>query len=497
MTLTERQRRILRWLGYPLLALVVFTFTLQLTFPYDRVKDKLIEVLSQRYEVQIASAGPTFLPGGMELESMILKSRPTRPGEEPTPILIDRLTVDVGLLSLLLGRVSVDLVAEIGEGSIEGDITASSGELAIEFSTEDLELGAIPGLRDAIGLPMKGGLDAELEVTLPEQRWDQAEGSFTLSCPSCVIGDGKAKIKPKAQGRRTSFFAGEGLTVPALDLGELEGKITFEKGRGTIEKLGAKSKDGDLAIHGTIELGNPFSESRFGQTCMKFRLSDALKQREAQFGNVPNLMGAPLDAEGFSNIIMMGKLAEMRMIAATSCAEGGQAERLDLRAMGGASGGGAGMGRGRPTLPTGEGAEGMEGAPGAPGMEGAPGAPGRPTIPGTDIPTSGGTEDFGRQAGREGEPGAPMPEGEAVRGRRPMPADMQPADNGRPPGEPETEGVVMDRAEMERAAAEARAQRAAEMARREEERRAEEAERNEEGDEGQGQRNGEQQENEE
>ena len=47
MTLGERQRRVLRWLGYPLLVLVVFAFTLQLTFPYERVKDKLEGLLSR------------------------------------------------------------------------------------------------------------------------------------------------------------------------------------------------------------------------------------------------------------------------------------------------------------------------------------------------------------------------------------------------------------------------------------------------------------------
>jgi type II secretion system protein N len=159
----------------------------------------------------------------MVLESILLKSKPTRPDEQPTAIAIDRLRVKVGLLALLIGRVNVGLVAEIGEGEIVGDIAVSPTELAVEVGTEDLELENIPGLRDALGLPMQGGLDAELDVTLPEQRWDLAEGSVTLSCPGCVVGDGKAKIKPKQpSGRgRTSFFAAEGLTVPALSLGDL------------------------------------------------------------------------------------------------------------------------------------------------------------------------------------------------------------------------------------------------------------------------------------
>jgi type II secretion system protein N len=495
MTLSERQRRILRWLGYPLLALIVFSFTLQLTFPYDRVKDKLIELASERYDVQIASASPTFLPGGMVLESILLKSRPTRPDEQPTAIAIDRLSVDVGLLALLIGRVNVDLVAEIGEGEIVGDISVSPTELAVEVGTEDLELENIPGLRDALGLPMKGGLDAELDVTLPEQRWDLAEGSFTMSCPGCVVGDGKAKIKPKQPsargGRGASFFAAEGLTVPTLNLGELEGKISIISGKGVIDQFGAKSPDGDLAIHGTVTFGRTFSESQFGQACMKFRLSDALKQREAEFGNVPALMGAPLDSEGYSNVIMSGKLAEMRWIAATSCEEGGQAERLDLRAMG--QGGSPSAGRGRPRLPTAE-AE-----------------PTTPVIPGTDIPAGAG-ETRPTAMGEGGEPGEtgtmpepteamPEPGGDGTRrmGRGRMGAgEVRPADTGQPNGDTPMPGErpMDENIDVERREAEERAEREADEARREADRRAEEAEQPD-GDEGEDQANNERQGNEE
>lgn len=329
MTLTHKQKRILRGVGYPLLALVVFSFTLQLSFPYERLKDRLVEVASERYDVQIASIEPTFLPGGVILENILLKTRPTRPDEEPTALLVERLRVDLGLLALLRSRADVDIEAHIGEGSIEGNLVLASNEIEAHFATDGLTLDGIPGLRAAVGLPMQGGLDAELDVILPEQRWDLAEGSFTLSCPECVIGDGKSKIKPRRRSaRRRSLFAGEGLTVPALNLGDLHGKVVFRDGRGIIEELGAQSVDGDLALHGSIELGRRFSDARFAQACMKFRLSDGLKQREPEFGNVPSLMGAPPESDGYSNVRMTGKLSEMRWIAARTCEEDGSAESL-------------------------------------------------------------------------------------------------------------------------------------------------------------------------
>jgi type II secretion system protein N len=463
MTLTDRHKRVLRWLGYVFLALFVFSFTLQLTFPYERVKDKLIEVLSEKYEVQIASVEPTFLPGGMVLESILLKSRPTQPEEEPTVILLDRLRVDVGLFALLIGRASIDLVADMGDGSVDGNVTVSRSDLSVEFSTEDLPLESIPGLREALGLPMVGGLDAEIELSLPEQRWDLAEGTFTLSCPGCVIGDGKTKMKAKPRpGRRTSFFASEGLTVPALNLGDLTGKIVIGDGRGVIETFGAKSEDGDLAIHGSVELAAQLTESKFTQACTKFRLSDALKQRDPAFGNVPNVMGAPIDAEGYSNLTMTGKLGEFRWLAAKNCEPDGSAERLDPRG-GSRPEVGSMSGRGRPRLPGAEGAG--EGAGEVP--------PGIPGIPGTEGMATGANGEM--QPGVTPEQGANLPTPEGAGG---VVSDGISRDDVHPPPEqPQPAGDI--RGDVENPTVEERAERAAEEARREAERRAEEDERNE------------------
>lgn len=485
MTLTDKHKRVLRWLGYVLLALFVFSFTLQLTFPYERVKDKLVEVLSEKYEVQIASVEPTFLPGGMILESILLKSRPTQPDEEPTLILLDRLRVDVGLFALLLGRASIDLVADMGDGSVDGNVTVSRSDLAVEFSTEDLPLESIPGLREALGLPMVGGLDAEIELSLPERRWDLAEGTFSLACPGCVIGDGKTKMKAKARpGRRASFFASEGLTVPALNLGDLTGKIVVGDGRAVIETFAAKSDDGDLAIHGSIELAAQLAESKFTQACTKFRLSDALKQRDPAFGNVPNVMGAPIDAEGFSNLTMTGKLGEFRWLAAKNCEPDGSAERLDQQRGGTRPEVGSVSGRGRPKLPGAEGAAAGEVPPGIPGI---PGTEGMVAGPG-GMPA--GTEGSPTGANGEVQPWvtpaqANMPAGSAVVG------DGIVRDDVHQPEQPQPAGDI--RGDVENPAVEERAERAAEEARREAEQRAEEDERNEprDGEDGEGEDRGE------
>ena len=48
INLGPRTRKIVRYTGFTLLALVVFVIALQLSFPYDRVKDKLIEASADK-----------------------------------------------------------------------------------------------------------------------------------------------------------------------------------------------------------------------------------------------------------------------------------------------------------------------------------------------------------------------------------------------------------------------------------------------------------------
>jgi hypothetical protein len=73
--------------------------------------------------------------------------------------------------------------------------------------------------------------------------------------------------------------------VPRLSLGDASGEIEIKKGIGTIKKLSAKSKDGELAVEGRIEFRDPFKQSRL-PGCMRFKLSEALKEREPDFGNI-------------------------------------------------------------------------------------------------------------------------------------------------------------------------------------------------------------------
>src|SRR5690606_30980855 len=114
----RRARAVLRYLGFAVLGLVTFVIALQLTFPYDRVKAKIIEGLSSKYDVTIGSVSRSIVPGRMFFKAVTLRTRPAKADDLATTFFIERLEVDLGLLALIGGTASVDLDAKIGPGNI-------------------------------------------------------------------------------------------------------------------------------------------------------------------------------------------------------------------------------------------------------------------------------------------------------------------------------------------------------------------------------------------
>lgn len=336
MSLTDRQRKILKVVGLVALALMVFFFALARTFPYDRLKDRLIAALSTKYDVTIGEIRPGLFPGDVVIESFQLQTRPTKADEKPTTIFFDEVEVDIGLLALLRRHYDVDIVAKVTGGQLEADVLLTKSALKASVHTEMLPLQGIPGISEAVGLPMAGKLNADFNLELPmvrkgkraQPKWTQASGHLMLTCASCTIGDGKAQLKmrrPQSSSRRhrrrRMLFAGKGLTVPRLRLGRALVEVDIDQGVGKIKTFSAKSADGRLSIDGELRFAEPFKRSTL-PGCMHFKLSDELKKREPKFGNIEFLLPerARQDDGSFA-IPTKGRLTMLRWDIKKRCGE--------------------------------------------------------------------------------------------------------------------------------------------------------------------------------
>jgi type II secretion system protein N len=259
---TPRQKQVLRWVLFPLFYLTVLFLFFYWTFPFERLKDRLLVEFNAR---QPAGPGVRMeiddLDGywfsGIEAEGVRLISPPPPPSNEeddkdkktPEPKVIKIDELHAGCLSADADR---HHARELGGDAFGGEIsgfTSDAGDARqIEIELENVGVNEMPLLGDIVGLPMSGAMTGTIELLLPEQKLSKAEGKISLTASEVTIGDGKAKI------RNT-------IALPQLDAGELQIEAEVADGRVDVQKLGAKGSDFELVSDGKIRLRDPFDSS--------------------------------------------------------------------------------------------------------------------------------------------------------------------------------------------------------------------------------------------
>lgn len=348
--LTAKQKQLLQWMGYPLLALVIFFGAAWASFPTERLKGKLIESADRAgIELKIAELRRGFFPGKFIATTVIIKTRPDEPGEKPAVLVIDELEIDFGVLALLTASMDVDALASLGGGELEAALSMSSDEMSVQIKTEQLPTAGLPGLGVVLaGLKLSGGLNLDVDLTVPQEAgkldWSKMNGVLALSCPGCSV---EGKVVPKmtdARSTRMSAFAAEGVTLPRLSLGNAGGRIVIEDGRGDIETFEAKSKDGELYLEGYIEFTPKFMASRV-ETCAKFKFSDELKKENGKVAGMEAGMERARRDDGYIGMRWHGTFERPQRIGSRACVPGERPGRSRTR--------GRNADRDRPSINTG------------------------------------------------------------------------------------------------------------------------------------------------
>ena len=277
-----RVKKILQLVLYPLFYCFVLFLFFYWTFPFDRLKDRLLVEFNSK---QLGGAGTRmeiddvsgYWLSGIEAEGIRLVSPPPPPGSEdeanegdkkkaePKVVTIDSAHARVSLLRLLFGTKHISFGADAFGGQISGFTSDADQARKIELELDAVGLNDFPIFKDAIGLPMTGSLTGTVDLLLPEQKLSQAEGAISLSATEVSIGDGKAKIR-------------DTIALPKLDAGELVLEAEVSEGRVDVQKLTAKGTDFELVADGKIRLREPF-ETSLVELNLRFKFSDAYKNK--------------------------------------------------------------------------------------------------------------------------------------------------------------------------------------------------------------------------
>lgn len=272
--MSPRLRRILIGVGYGgayFFLLVVFFY---LTFPYDRLKDRLVRDFNARQtgpdpmRLEIDEIDSYWL-SGIEAEGVRLLSKNDAAAgkSKKTKVTgIDHVHARLSILSLLVGRRSVSFGADAFGGTVAGTISDSDAEREVDVEIEALDLGQTPLLAGILGIPLAGALSGSIELVSPEARLSKAEGKIGLKVAGLSVGDGKAKIR-------------DIIALPKLDAGELVLAAEVKAGQVKVTQLSANGPDLELAAEGNIRLRDQPDQSYLNLTT-EFKFTDRYTNKD-------------------------------------------------------------------------------------------------------------------------------------------------------------------------------------------------------------------------
>jgi type II secretion system protein N len=303
----ERLRKIAKWVLYPLFYLFCLALFGYLTFPFDRLKDRLIaefehaqtkrgQPTGQRLEIDELSSywftgveatgvrlilppeesKPGFDSAGMAKAALATMGGAPAEAPKETVIKIDEAHGRLQILPLLIGRLKISFWASAFGGEIEGMIPVGAASGPVEVELENVDLGQVEPLVQMIGLPLKGTAAGKLSLVASEGKFNKANGAFELTVVDASIGDGKTKWKGQ-------------LALPEAKLGDIT--ITAEATAGALKitKLASTGPDVELIGDGKTQVREPWNDS-VADLYMRFKFSDAYRDKN---DDTRSLLGSP------------------------------------------------------------------------------------------------------------------------------------------------------------------------------------------------------------
>jgi len=284
-----------RILGYAAFAIIALIITFFLTFPYDALKDRIrTEAEAQGLVVNIGSLGPGFFALRAKNVELSKKSSTEVPNEA---LLIDSLSVGPTLFPPGLG-----VRANAFGGSIAVKVAGLSGNhIKVDIDDLDMSKGNIKGYS---GIDFSGTIDAHVDLTIPtsaavgtgpaEPDLTQANGNLSLETRGLTINGGTATLAIPQFGPEPTP-----LDLPKIVMGDINGKLKFEKGLGTISEFSGKSPDLEVQITGTLKLagrllGGQLRGAEYSEPNMeiRFKPDPEFQKRLGLIGSALSMVGS-------------------------------------------------------------------------------------------------------------------------------------------------------------------------------------------------------------
>jgi type II secretion system protein N len=268
--------------GYPLFYVLCVAVFASLTFPYDRLRDRIVAGYNAdqranggKSELQIEGMSGYWL-SGVRMTGVSLLTASSEAGKPPTRLKIDQATVRYAILPLLFGARDLGFGIDAFGGNASGWYDIDGEDVSIDVTLDSIDLGQVGPLVELLGVPLAGKLGGTIHLKLPKGKTSKASGTVQLEGQAVAVGDGKAKLKGQ-------------LALPRIELGPLTMSAEAKEGILKIQKLTAAGRDVDLQGEGRITLRDVVTES-LSDVLLRFRINDSYRGKNDV---TKSLFGAP------------------------------------------------------------------------------------------------------------------------------------------------------------------------------------------------------------
>ncbi len=282
LILKERLKSLAPKIGFPIFYVVSLGVFASLTFPYDKLKERIVvtfnaqqRALGAQQELQIDELTSHFITG-VKAKGVRLTSLNTEPGKPPVELKIDEAKARIALFPLLIGHHDVFFQLDAFGGEIDGEYDELGADRAVEVELKGVDMGKVEPLTAMLGLPMEGKLTGTLKVSMPEGKASKGSGTAAFEATDVALGDGKAKLKGA-------------LALPRIVVGSLSFTGEAKEGVLKVTKLTAGGKDVELQGDGRVQMREMALESSCDVN-VKFKVNDGYRTKSDV---TKSLFGAP------------------------------------------------------------------------------------------------------------------------------------------------------------------------------------------------------------
>ena len=282
----ERLKRIAPKVGYPLFYLFCLVVFLSWTFPYEKLKERIVTTFNAQ---QRTSAAPTELQideldsswlTGVKAKGVRLISPSADPTKAPIEIKIDEARARISLLGLLVGNRDVSFRIDAFDGTIKGSFDDSGKERNVDVTFDGVDMSKIDAIAANVGFPLEGKLFGNLKLQLPEGKASKANGTVALEIRDMVAGNSKELMVKTPLGP---------FTLPPLKVGTFAVNGDAKEGILKITKVGASGSDVDVTGDGRVQLREVATDAHL-EVNLKFKLNDGYRTKNDK---TKMLFGAP------------------------------------------------------------------------------------------------------------------------------------------------------------------------------------------------------------